>query len=197
MKKWHGMGKRFFRLGLLTVIAVLLVGMLSGCNIIALGQAMVQGQKAEEKTVLVSSDGKYQMTVPGDWTDEGTALNDEAILGAGNRLKEKYVVVIAESKADFYEDVTIRDYMDVLLEQMEYSVEDMTFTPAETVSVSGRSGYLTQIEGAVDGIKITYWLTCVEMEEDFVQITGWTMQSKAGEYEEEFREVETSFQEAE
>ncbi|HIW73826.1 MAG TPA: hypothetical protein H9684_05850 [Firmicutes bacterium] len=187
---------RACRLGILAVAAALLAGMLGGCNIISLGRAILNEQKAEEEVVLTSTDGRYQLTVPGDWTDAGASLNEQAILAAYNPQKEKYAVVLAESREDFYDDVTARDYMDVLIEQMSWTVEDMTFTPAETVTVGGREGYLSRIDGAVDGLKVTYWLTCVETSADFVQITAWTLQSKAEEYEEEFRRVGTSLQEA-
>ena len=192
---WRSRFYKASRMGALLVSAVLLAVMLGGCNIIALGQAIMDKQKADETFALTSSDGQYQLTLPGDWSDAGSTLNDQAILAACNLQQEKYVVVIAESRADFYEDVTVQDYMELLVEQMGLSIQDMHETPMGEVSVGGRTGYLSRLDGAIDGYEVTYWLTCVETSSDFVQITGWTLQSMADEYQQEFYEIETSFAE--
>ncbi len=192
---WRSRFYKASRMGALLVSAILLAVMLGGCNIIALGQAIMDKQKADETFALTSSDGQYQLTLPGDWSDAGSTLNDQAILAACNLQQEKYVVVIAESRADFYEDVTVQDYMELLVEQMGLSIQDMHETPMGEVSVGGRTGYLSRLDGAIDGYKVTYWLTCVETSSDFVQITGWTLQSMADEYQQEFYEIETSFAE--
>ena len=192
---WRSRFYKASRMGALLVSAVLLAVILGGCNIIALGQAIMDKQKADETFALTSSDGQYQLTLPGDWSDAGSTLNDQAILAACNLQQEKYVVVIAESRADFYEDVTVQDYMELLVEQMGLSIQDMRETPMGEVSVGGRTGYLSRLDGAIDGYEVTYWLTCVETSSDFVQITGWTLQSMADEYQQEFYEIETSFAE--
>ena len=192
---WRSRFYKASRMGALLVSAILLAVMLGGCNIIALGQAIMDKQKADETFALTSSDGQYQLTLPGDWSDAGSTLNDQAILAACNLQQEKYVVVIAESRADFYEDVTVQDYMELLVEQMGLSIQDMHETPMGEVSVGGRTGYLSRLDGAIDGYEVTYWLTCVETSSDFVQITGWTLQSMADEYQQEFYEIETSFAE--
>ena len=192
---WRSRFYKASRMGALLVSAVLLAVMLGGCNIIALGQAIMDKQKADETFALTSSDGQYQLTLPGDWSDAGNTLNDQAILAACNLQQEKYVVVIAESRADFYEDVTVQDYMELLVEQMGLSIQDMRETPMGEVSVGGRTGYLSRLDGTIDGYEVTYWLTCVETSSDFVQITGWTLQSMADEYQREFYEIETSFAE--
>ena len=192
---WRSRFYKASRMGALLVSAVLLAVMLGGCNIIALGQAIMDKQKADETFALTSSDGRYQLTLPGDWSDAGNTLNDQAVLAACNLQQEKYVVVIAESRADFYEDVTVQDYMELLVEQMGLSIQDMRETPMGEVSVGGRTGYLSRLDGAIDGYEVTYWLTCVETSSDFVQITGWTLQSMADEYQREFYEIETSFAE--
>ncbi len=192
---WRSRFYKASRMGALLVSAILLAVMLGGCNIIALGQAIMDKQKADETFALTSSDGQYQLTLPGDWSDAGSTLNDQAILAACNLQQEKYVVVIAESRADFYEDVTVQDYMELLVEQMGLSIQDMRETPMGEVSVGGRTGYLSRLDGAIDGYEVTYWLTCVETSSDFVQITGWTLQSMADEYQQEFYEIETSFAE--
>ncbi len=192
---WRSRFYKASRMGALLVSAVLLAVMLGGCNIIALGQAIMDKQKADETFALTSSDGQYQLTLPGDWSDAGSTLNDQAILAACNLQQEKYVVVIAESRADFYEDVTVQDYMELLVEQMGLSIQDMRETPMGEVSVGGRTGYLSRLDGAIDGYEVTYWLTCVETSSDFVQITGWTLQSMADECQQEFYEIETSFAE--
>ncbi|HJD23573.1 MAG TPA: hypothetical protein H9694_05440 [Firmicutes bacterium] len=186
---------RISRLGALLASTVLLAVMLGGCNIIALGQAIMDKQKADETFALTSSDGRYQLTLPGDWSDAGNTLNDQAVLAACNLQQEKYVIVIAESRADFYEDVTVQGYMELLIEQMGLSVQNMHETPMGEVSVGGRTGYLSRLDGTIDGYEVTYWLTCVETSSDFVQITGWTLQSMADEYQREFYEIETSFAE--
>lgn len=192
---WRSRFYKASRMGALLVSAVLLAVMLGGCNIIALGQAIMDKKKADETFALTSSDGQYQLTLPGDWSDAGSTLNDQAILAACNLQQEKYVVVIAESRADFYEDVTVQDYMELLVEQMGLSIQDMRETPMGEVSVGGRTGYLSRLDGAIDGYEVTYWLTCVGTSSDFVQITGWTLQSMADECQQEFYEIETSFAE--
>ena len=174
--------RRILRAFGMALMAVLLVGLFSGCNIIRLGEMMIAEERADEEWVLLSSNGKYQMTLPGDWSQAEDELNAQAILQASNPLLEKYVVVLAENRADFVEDATVLDYMGVLVDQMGEAMEDMTATPAEALTV---------------GDRIAYWLTCVETDTDFVQITGWTLQSRADEYDEEMRRVAASFRDTE
>lgn len=169
---------------------------LAGCNIIQLGRALAGNQAADEEKTVTSTDGRYRITVPGDWEDEMEELGDQAVLAVGNRLQEKYLVVLTESKEDFESSVTLEDYRNAVIGQMEDTVEDALVSQAEPFSVNGRTGYLTEVRGTMEGINITYWVTCLETNTDFVQITGWTLRSREEKNGEEIRRVEASFQEA-
>ena len=110
-----------------------------------------------------------------------------------NRVQEKYVVVLTENAEDFDDDVTVEDYINAVLQQMESGVGGMTAGEVKPVSVDGREGLTAEVQGSVNGYKVVYWVTCLKTDEDFVQITGWTLQSKADEYGEEIQKVQTSF----
>ena len=57
-------------------------------------------EKTQAPQIVTSTDGKFQLTVPGSWQTE-TTLNEEAALQASSRIGELYVIVIRESKEDF------------------------------------------------------------------------------------------------
>ena len=168
---------------------------LGGCNIIRLGRAIADNQAADEEKTMTSTDGKYQITVPGNWKDEMEELGEGTVLAAGNSRQDAYLVVLAESKEDFESSVTLEDYQNAVIGQMEGSVEGASVSPAESLDIHGRTGYLTEIRGTVDSVKFTYWVTCLETTTDFVQITGWTLQSREEKCGEEIRRIEASFQE--
>jgi len=58
--------------------------------------------------VATSVDGQFQVTMPSGWTVQ-SELNDSTDIQVANPLKENYVVVLSESKADRWTSVTLRN----------------------------------------------------------------------------------------
>ena len=130
-------------------------------------------------TVVKSADGKFQITVPAGWR-EGAGLKSEANIKAGNPLRDMYVLVITEPKADFADDVTIDKFTDLTVKSMSSNVASAESSPALPVKINGNTGRQYLLQGIVDSMKISYLITTVETAEHYHKIVTWTTPSRMG-----------------
>jgi hypothetical protein len=126
--------------------------------------------------VLTSTDEKTRLTVPGNWKND-PELHSDAELKASNRLKEMYVIVINESKQDFYPDMTLEEYTSLVRDGMLKNVQSAETTNQEPINISGRSALQYEIKGYADKINVGYIVATVESDEGFHQIITWTLRS--------------------
>ncbi len=144
---------------------------------------------------IKSTDGKFQVTVPGDWSTE-TNLNKLASIQVGKSREEMYLIVITEPKADFPKGYTLKEFTKIVRDQMVKAMSGSTATDAESVTVNGNSAQRYELSANVEKIKAKYINTTVETKEHFHQVLCWTMDSKFSSNKSKLLEVVNSFKEA-
>ena len=170
----------------------LLISVTLACSLV---QRIKQAaDKSKKPTVLTSADGKYQLTIPGDWREDG-ALHDEAILKASNRLSELYVIVLTESKQDFADDVTLETYTTMTRDAMKGNLGSPEATEFVKTSVSGNPAMQYELRGTISNMKAAYINTTVETSEHYHQIIAWTLNSRFDKNQAALREVVQTFRE--
>jgi hypothetical protein len=165
------------------ITLVLLVCVVTGC---------AQLQKLAKPTVLKSPDGKFQLTVPGGWS-ENAALNDQADIKAANKIEEVYVIVITETKSDFAKQISLDEFTSIARESLLATIESPDATEPRSVTVNGNSARAYDIQGAVDNVKVAYLVTTVETTDHYHQILTWTLQSRKDKNQKMRQEVIDSF----
>ena len=131
-----------------------------------------------EPHTIKSQDGKYEITVPANMS-ESPSLNKDAQLTAANRPNELYVFVLTNKKSDYADGQTLDEHADILRNALLKQLTNADASTPETVTVNGREGRRYRVSGGKDGIKLTYFLTIVESDDNFHHIWTWTEGSRA------------------
>lgn len=141
---------------------------------------------------LKSKDESVQITVPKDWK-ENDSLNAQAILGAANLVKEKYVIAVPFAKSEFADDTTLDDFMTVANQNIEMTAENTKISETKDIQIDGIPAKQAVISAEITGIKVRYLITYLEKGNRFYQLAAWTLDERYDEYEEEFTNVINSF----
>ena len=167
----------------LLILLVILLSVLSACS------------SFFKPKDIKSTDGKFQVTVPGDWNTE-TDLNKLASIQVAKSREEMYLIVITEPKSDFPKSFNLEEFTKVVRDQMLKTVTGANATQSESVTVSGNSAMRYELSGTVKGINAKYINTTVETKDHFHQVLCWTMESKFSSNKSKLLEVTNSFKEA-
>ena len=152
------------------------------------------GRGSGTPSVLTSPDGRFQLTVPGDWRKE-TELNQQATIQASNRVRETYVVLLSESKGDFTDEMTLERFTKATRDNMMAGVRSAESAEPTPTNISGNPALQYEIRGGVEGLNIVYLITTVETPEHYHQIITWTLPSRLEQHRPTLLEVTRSFKE--
>jgi hypothetical protein len=142
---------------------------------------------------LTAPDGRCQITVNTSWKSDG-ALNKEAVIGASNRLKELYVIVLVDERS-LITQKSLQSYADFTRGLLTRAVTNLREQPSTHLQVRGHEAVQTRLRGRVDGIDITYLHTVVETPTRYYQVLAWTLEEREERNLPRLLEVVNSFQE--
>lgn len=151
-------------------------------------------KKGGTPQVMPSTDGTYQLTVPGNWSKQ-TDLNSEATLQAANLREELYVIVIKEGKTDFSKSADVDMVVNLARDSMQKSVTNAQASTPVPVNINGYPARQFDISGTVSGIQAKYLYAVVETPGNFYQIMTWTLTSSFDSSKPKLQEVINSFKE--
>ena len=178
------------------ILSFLLVAtiILSGCSS-APSEKGEGGKAPEAKTKTVaSSDKLIEISIPEGWK-ETDQLNDIANIQVANISKEQYTITLSESKADFSDSFTLKDYYDVISGNMASGIQNAELSEPKEITINRQKALQFKLTGELDKIKVAYLTTVIESEDNFHQIISWTLQSKYDEYQKIYEEIANSFKE--
>ncbi|MEM1441556.1 MAG: hypothetical protein AAGF67_04405 [Verrucomicrobiota bacterium] len=171
--------------GLIAVVGMLVFAGKEGGSLI---------EKLNEPRVFTSTDGLVEVTAPGTWRVQDLE-NDLANLEIGNLFSEQYLLLISEDKREFAPEFSLRDYAEVISEQMLEVVEDPYDRPLVSMETGEYPSFEWELDGGIDGLDIAYLIFFIEGEEAFHQILTWTLLERKEKHFPVFREVIGSFRE--
>ncbi len=172
------------------LLLVLCVGM--ACNLARMAKKGVDGMS--QPVVLKSSNGKSELTIPGGWRED-SALNDQAVLKASNRLEELYAIVITDTKEDMSDGMTLDKYAVLMRDNMSKNVTSPETTEPVPTTVNNYPARQCELHGAIKDIKASYIITAVETPGNFHQIITWTLRSRFDQNQAVLRSVTQTFRE--
>ncbi|MHA7830711.1 MAG: hypothetical protein ACX93O_06405 [Flagellimonas sp.] len=154
----------------------------------------------------VSIDGNYRLDLPNFMTGT-TGLNEEASLQYQSLLKEAYLLVIDEPKADFeevyrvleqYDDElsVLQNYRDARLQILSRTTEINNKSEPQSLRINGLDAETVELDAIVNGMdnEIAYFLTFVEGEDNVYMIMAWTLKDKKIEHKKTFKTIAESFE---
>jgi hypothetical protein len=147
--------------------------------------------------VVTSKNGDSQVRLPAHWSPL-QGLHERATIQAGNKQREEYLIVLSESKANFADDFTYRDYSRITREGLMKNIEQpkVVGEPTELL-INGRRAVRYEIHGvsAKTRLKIVYLHTTVDGEKSFHQVLTWTLPTRLAEARAALEEATNSFRE--
>lgn len=171
---------------------LLLLPVVLACTLPGLVKKAVD--EAQKPTIIKSTDGRIQLTVPGVWRED-KKLNESAVLQAADRFQEMYVIVIDESKQDYVEGNTLEQYTSLSRNSMVAALKEPQVTDPVSMVVSGYPAMEYVLEGSVENVKVKYICTAVETPNHYYQIVTWTLPSRFQKNQAQLREITQSFKE--
>ncbi|HEX9961360.1 MAG TPA: hypothetical protein VGB00_10530 [Pyrinomonadaceae bacterium] len=174
------------------LISGLFLFAVTGCGVF--NKIKSEIDNAQKPQVIVSTDGKYQITAPGGWQKQ-TSLNDEATLQAANLRGELYVIVISESKEDIDASVNLDLVTDAVKENLTKTVTGATFSEPVSTTVNGLPAKQFEVSGEVEKIKVTYLYSLVDAPQNYYQVITWTLTPRFESGKGKLQEVINSFKE--
>lgn len=140
---------------------------------------------------FTSTGGEFQLAAGPDWQMMTGELHPEAELEIGSLAKDKYLIIIPESKADL--SMPLSDYTKIAADVTMAKLENPLMTGPVATTVNGREAYLAKISGTVDGLNVYYWLYTVDCPDHLVQMVAWTLKSRKESYEADITSIVQSF----
>lgn len=148
-----------------------------------------QTQEIEFK-VFKSSDGIFQLNIPLDW--EYVELNEEAEVQVGNETEETYLILLTESKEDFF-GWNLDKHSRITLGNLLASIDFPEIKGPVYYEINGDKAIQFEIQGSTSGLNICYVHTTVETKKNFNQILAWSLKSKYKEKEPILKHIVNSF----
>ena len=172
------------------ILVIIIVFSLAACGSVSSSPS----ENADAVKDMTSSDGILQLTVPEGYEETDALNNEVANLQLMYAAKEQYIMTIFESKIDFSEDMTLDDFRDAVMQNMQMA-ESAEFSDAESLTINGYDAQQFTMSGEVSKIKLKYLVTVIETDSGFCQILSWSLQSRYDEAEDVFKQIAESFTE--
>jgi hypothetical protein len=144
-------------------------------------------------TVINGTDGQAQLTVPDGWKQQND-LHATAPLQAADKVRELYIIVLSDAKADFGK-MTLEQHAQSTLDTFAKKVTDPEIKGPTRLTINGSPALQYELSGTMSNTKVTYLRTTVETKKNFHQIVGWTLQSRIDKNRGELQSVTQSFKE--
>jgi hypothetical protein len=163
------------------IITAVVLGLCSAVTIVGgVATALVKISQLDTDNIklnkiMTSKAGGHQISVPATWSSMPN-LNPQAEIGAGNGLKEHYVIVFIEDKTTV--GVGLTSYMKITTDRMTDSLDQGRQGDLSELTISGYPAQRRRITGRfkdVKGLNVVYLQTCVETDRHLVQILCWTI----------------------
>lgn len=170
-----------------------------------LAVAAVVSCQTDRKDQVVTVKDRYTISLP-PFVKETSELNEDASLQYQNTLREFYVVVIDESKAEFEKALSdndlndlypqnIKGYSELLLFSMEQAIEIKSKSVLKDTIINNQPAKILTIKGRVEGTDIFYSIGFVQGVKRYYQIITWTLQNKEKEHAGLMKKIIASFKE--
>jgi predicted Zn-dependent protease len=157
--------------------------------------ACKQSAAPHDSTILKSSDGKAQLTVPEGWTSGGPLKSDQ-LIKAVNESSGAAVIVSFESRADLADGITLDKYADITRNNLLTKGFATDATAPSPLTLNGSQARQYEAKITRDNGKYIFLVTLIEAPDRFYMINAAVPPSKYDENRAAFKEISGSFRAA-
>ena len=154
--------------------------------------AVLTQANAQKGKTFSDVGNNFQIQGPKNWSV--LDLHDTADIEAGNLQKETYLLILSEQKADLY-GWNLTKHSMLTLGNFLASLDFPEVAGPTQLVINGNPAVQFKINGAAQGLNITYLHTTVESDGYFNQILAWTLESRFEENKGALDKAISSFQE--
>ncbi len=147
-----------------------------------------------EKVFLIevtSSDGKIKASIPEGWTEDDLD-NEDAAIQMSNEEESGYTLIIIEDKADYDASSKLADYQKIILDSMVDTLggaEAVKKSEPANIKVNDYEAIQCDLQGFFEGMSVKYLITCIDGENNYVQVVSWSSPGKFDSNREDFNTV--------
>lgn len=149
------------------------------------------GGSSDNSKTIKSADGKFQVTIPDDWTTK--SLNPNEQIRALAKTGESGVVLTSVPKAEAANDMTLDKFADGLRNLSITKNEATDVSGIESITINGSDARQFQHKKTTDNIGFICQITAVETPDHFHQISACTLARLYDEKKASVKEVVNSF----
>ena len=120
--------------------------------------------------------GLAQLNLPAGWMP-ATDLNDGSWLQAVDPLRNRYVMVISESREDFDTDMDVQEHSSRTRTALASSVQLLAVRGPQERQVAGFRAVQYELDALTDRTLVTYLHTTVDGHRAFHQVLSWATRS--------------------
>lgn len=143
---------------------------------------------------IISTDGFYQIRNPGTMIENST-LNSQATLQIANLRAEKYLIVIPDNAQSLFDQgFTFEDYCDWIVDNFSTGIANSELTELGDLTIDNFPAKRYQLDGTLDDLKVTYFLTMINGGATYFQVVAWTLTDMLDENTDELLGATDSFQ---
>ena len=142
---------------------------------------------------VTATDGTCKLTKPSGWmvTD---SLHDDASIQITNPLQGTFFIILTDVKQDL-DLKNLQAFSDLVRGSIKTNSSKYQETNRQEHVIGGRPAISYRIAATVDSVKIVYLHTVIEGEKHYLQVLGWTTDSKYSEKEADFEKITASVRE--
>lgn len=127
--------------------------------------------------ILDDAEAFARVRLPPGWRPT-SGLNASATLQARHAFRERYLIVISESREDFPPTVDLNEHSARTVFQLAADYQLLAHTESRDVQVAGFRALQIELQMVANGTLITYLHTTVEGARAWHQVLGWATRSQ-------------------
>ena len=153
---------------------------------------------AQTKLIEKKVGHAYYLSVP-NYMTETKDLNKSATLQYQNILKQAYVIVIEDNKAELdslgMKFTDPQEFYDGFITDFTSGLENKTFIGPKGLKIGKNNAVQGEVSAKFDGSPIWYLITVVETPTHFYKIISWTLVGNKDKLKQDYIKMVNSFHE--
>lgn len=150
------------------------------------------GQQSDSNTQLeYAKDSSFQIRVPSHWSYTPSIADENSLFEFANLRREEYILIFNNPKSE-YTGNNSAEFANFFVDNM--GVKIFSKSSFKKLSINGYEATQISVDGEVNNISVSYFLTFIGTDEGIYTLIQWTLPENKGETWPLFKGVASSFE---
>lgn len=151
-------------------------------------------KKVDELEVFKTSSNLHEISLPKKegWIDL-KEKEEDAVLQKSDKSEDKLVMIIEEPRSDFAENLTLKDYCNLVIEVLKQDHQNVVAGEFKDVKINGKPAMQFEVSCEIDKVKFKYLTTAVDDGKVISRVVFGTTPDKFDKSKDSFITMTTSF----